>query len=186
MLWGQQDSRDFGVLSEELMNGDLYQALSDRLGWESRDATKLPSLKFLHSHPNRMATEALFIAKAIKEMAPSFAEWVKEEKLRVASQDGGFKAFSRRLLREESNRIIVDSVGGLMKVDPDYPVITLHDALYVPEAREAEARKVLESVYETAYGIIPKIGIESPEEKIVDFVDPYQFGIEEEAEADAA
>ena len=186
MLWGQQDSRDFGVLSEELRKGDVYQALSDRLGWESRDTTKVPSLKFLHSHPNRMATEALFIAKAIKEVAPSFAEWIREEKLRVAWQDGGFKAFSWRLLREESNRIIVDSVGELMKVDPDYPVITLHDALYVPEGRQGEALKVLESVYETAYGVIPKIETESPEEKIVDFVDPYQFGIEEEAEADAA
>lgn len=29
MLWGDQGSRDFGVLSEELTKGDLYQALSD-------------------------------------------------------------------------------------------------------------------------------------------------------------
>lgn len=183
MLWGEQDSGDFGVLSEELTRGDLYQALTDKLGWDSRDATKLPSLKFLHSHPHQMAFDALYISKALKEMAPSFAEWIEGEKLRVAWRDGGYKAFSWRLLREESNRIIVDSVSELMKIDPDYPVITLHDALYVPEGREAEALKVLESVYETAYGVVPKIGIESPEEKIIDFVDPYQFGIEAEAEA---
>ena len=186
MLWGEQDSGDFGVLSEELSKGDLYQALSDRLGGDSRDAIKLPSLRFLHAHPDWMAKEARPIANALKEMAPSFAEWIKEEKLRVASQDGGVKAFSWRLLREESNRINVDAVGALMKLDPDYPVITLHDALYVPEGREGEALGVLKSVYETAYGIIPKISSESPEEKIIDFVDPYQFGIDEEAEAEAA
>jgi len=174
MLWEDRDSSEFAFLTEVLTRGDFYQFLSDEIGWETRNEAKVPSLKFLHSHPARMANEAIQISEALKTRVPAFREWLIKEKLK--SGVGGFRAFSWRLMREESNRVIVDAVGALSEIDPAYPVITLHDALYVPVSREGEVRGVFESVYEKAYGIIPKIGGESPAENVMDFVLPHPSG----------
>ena len=181
MLWGDRNSPDFPVLIDSLTKGDFYQFLSDQIGWDSRDLAKQPSLKFLHSHPERMASDASQVSGVLTKIAPEFSEWLIREKL--GAEIGGFKAFSWKLLREESSRIILDSVSALMTIDPDYPVITLHDALYVPVSRQEEALAVLRGVYEKAYGIVPRIGVEGPEQKIAPFMNPCQLWHEIESEA---
>lgn len=183
MIWNERDSKDFDLLLNYLTTGDFYQFLADEIGWASRDDAKLPSLKFIHSHPERISGDVKKISEIVKEIAPEFWNWMRNEKLRKGA--GGYKGFSRKLLREESNRVVVDVVQKLLEIDSSYPVVSLHDALYSPTARAEEVLSNFELVYSEVYGLVPRLAIEESDKKILEF-DANYFLQEEERATHAA
>lgn len=161
MLWPNTESKERDLLREKLTTCDFYEFLAEILGEDSRDAVKIPSLKILHSHPKRMSKQTATHIEKLRGCFPDFCAWLESQKNGPKEWDT-HKEFSDRLMKEESDRVIVDTIGTLAGLDPEYPVLPLHDAIFTAESRAEEALRVFRNVYLKRYGSVPRIQIEAP------------------------
>ncbi len=166
MLFPDRDSPKTKKLRNLILKGNLYEELLNcyEIHWNNtRDDLKLYALQFLHSHPERMNAQARQVGNAIRTLCPDFWEWMYCEKFPEDDPFVSFKDFSNMLFKEEADRVIVDSVGALMDIDSDFPVLSLHDALFPTEDKPQEVLKVMKEVYGDTYGYVPPMKIEVPD-----------------------
>lgn len=124
-----------------------------------RDVFKKAFMMFLNGHSLHWGDVHREIASIHKRLFPELHQLITDVK-QGSLKSGNYKRVSHRLMTDESELIVRGCGEALIAIDPDFPFITLHDAIYTTPDRVVTVLNVLRSVSVERFGFPPHVKVD--------------------------
>lgn len=138
------------VFLDDCLQGVVYDRVCDLTGY-SRDDVKGLFLAVIYGHPDHMGTK---VGAAVEKLYPAVFRAVVD-----LNSELGHGGLPRLLQRLESQVMIQQAAGRLLREKPSMPVLTVHDSVLVPEEFVPLVEQVIREEWSKEFGIVPNLKV---------------------------